>query len=148
MNTDYGFSIENYEEWQLQTLKTGDGKSKFFDMIYPDCVAIGIAYNESIEGVIGEKTDYNQTAMAEMKINWQIKFTNQKSIDSMIETLLRVKNQLAKLEANQPKRDLEQQANALDNFNIPEMSYTAFHTIGDALIDQAKQLRKQAQELK
>ena len=99
MNTDYGFSTENYEEWQLQTLKTGDGKSKFFDMIYPDCVAIGIAYSESIEGDIGEKTDYNQAAVAEMNINWQIKFTNQKSIDSMIETLLRVKNQLALLKA-------------------------------------------------
>ena len=58
----------------------------------------------------------------------------------------KLKKRITELEANQAKRDLEQQAIALDNFNIPEVSYTAFHTIGDALIEQAKQLRKQAQE--
>ena len=103
MTTKYGFYNEEYEDWNLQTLQTGDGKSQFFDMKYPDCAAIGIAYNESIEGDIGEKTNYNQAAVAEMNINWQIKFTNQKSIDSMIETLLRVKNQLALLEAEKVK---------------------------------------------
>jgi hypothetical protein len=63
-----------------------------------------------------------------------------------IREIVELREGMAELEANQAKRDLEQQAKALDNFNIPELSYTAFHNIGDALIEQAKQLRKQAQE--
>ena len=55
---------------------------------------------------------------------------------------------LVEFEQERAIRDLEQKADALDNFKIPEMSYTVFHKVGDALNEQAEELREQAKQLK
>ena len=93
--TPYGFRTATYEGgFSLHTLRTGDGKTEFTDLIFPDGTAsIGISYGRG-KG-IGVKTVYNKTLDADMGITWQVQFDNQESVDQMIETLLRVKNNLA-----------------------------------------------------
>jgi len=97
---------------------------------------------ETLASYWPEDLDYPQFEVAYEIESGEESFRTVCCIDLAEQALKRI----TELEANQAKRDLEQQAIALDNFNIPEVSYTAFHTIGDALIEQAKQLRKQAQE--
>jgi len=94
MSTTYGFYTEKFsEDLEIETLKTGDGKSQFTDLVYDDgTVAIGISYGVG-EG-IGVKVEHNKRLDETLKIKWQVKFESQASIDSMIETLLRVKNNL------------------------------------------------------
>ena len=95
MNKDYGFNTVNYDnDTSIETLETGDGKTQFTDILHNDkTVAIGIGHGKYLG--IGEKEEHNKTLDSSMNIKWQIKFDNQKSVDAMIETLLRVKNQLA-----------------------------------------------------
>ena len=95
MAKQYGFYTEKYSETlEVETLMTGDGKAQFTDVHFDDETAsIGISYGIG-EG-IGTLTKHDKIMDEDMLIKWQIKFENQQSIDSMIETLLRVKNLLA-----------------------------------------------------
>ena len=96
-----GFYTEYYDDndLEIETLMTGDGKAQFTDMDYGDGVAsIGMSYG--VGTGIGIKEHHNSALNESMQIKWQVKFDNQLSVDSMIETLLRVKNHLAKQNQN------------------------------------------------
>ena len=95
MNKKYGFHTINYDTGcSVETLLTGDGKTQFTEIAHEDgTVAIGMSYGLGAGIGIKEKVDSIQTP--EMLIRWQVKFDNQLSVDSMIETLLRVKNTLS-----------------------------------------------------
>ena len=97
MNKNYGFSVIEYDNGvSIETLETGDGKSEFTDITYDDgTVAIGMSYG--VGSGIGVKVQRNQTIDDSLDVKWQVKFDNQKSIDAMIETLLRVKRNLNNL---------------------------------------------------
>jgi hypothetical protein len=94
MSKVYGFTTETYEGGAtIETLTTGDGKAQFTDISYEDgSASIGISYG--LGDGIGTKQHHNKKVDESMLIKWQVKFDNQQSIDSMIETLLRVKNRL------------------------------------------------------
>ena len=68
-------------------------------------------------------------------------------IVSLREQLTKVTAERDALNYRLAKRDLEQQAKALEEFKIPELSYTAFQKVGDALIEQVEALRKRANEV-
>ena len=91
----YGFYTEKYtEDFEIETLMTGDGKSQFTDSYFPDGTAsIGISYGRGTG--VGTQEHHNCTTNPEMGIKWQVKFESQESVDAMINTLLRVKNNLA-----------------------------------------------------
>ena len=95
MDKQYGFYLAKYENGaEIDSLMTGDGKTQFTDIIYPDgSAAIGISYGFG-KGV-GITTEHNRDLDGDMLIKWQVKFENQKSVDAMIKTLLKVKNHLA-----------------------------------------------------
>jgi len=98
MKEKYGFVTEKYESGEIETLITGDGKAQFTDLTFDDgFVGIGFSYGRGVG--IGTKEDYVEGVVStDVGVKWQVKFDNQKSIDAMIETLLRVKNNLAGLE--------------------------------------------------
>ena len=89
-----GFYTEKYsEDLEIETLMTGDGKSQFNDIKYKDGTAsIGISYGQG-EGV-NTKTHHHRKLDKEMDVKWQIKFDSTDAVDSMIETLYRVKGHL------------------------------------------------------
>lgn len=93
--TIYGFYTEKYSDTlEVETLMTGDGKAQFTDIKFEDGTAsVGISYGIG-EGV-GTSITHNKIMTEDMKIKWQVKFENQKSVDALIKTLLEVKNHLA-----------------------------------------------------
>ena len=95
MSKKYGFIVEEYETGKIETLVTGDGKTQFSEISFDDgSVGIGMSYGRG--GGIGVKEVFEPgTISTDIGVQWQVKFDNQLSVDSMIETLLRVKNALA-----------------------------------------------------
>ena len=96
MNKKYGFYTEEYEDdTSIETLMTGDGKTEFTDILHGDgVVSLGLSYGDGVG--VGVIRDHPEGTLAvEAGVKWQIKFESQESVDSMITTLLRVKNQLA-----------------------------------------------------
>lgn len=91
----YGFYTEEYDDnFSIETLSTGDGKSQFTDMVYDDgSAAIAISYG--IGKGLNTRTEHNKIADESMLIKWQIKFECQASVDAMIRCLLDVKNHIA-----------------------------------------------------
>lgn len=98
MNEDkaYGFYDEVYEDGSnCKTLMTGDGRTLFTDLLFNDgLVGIGFSYGLG-EGVGVKITPPKGTKAGQVGVEFQVKFESQESIDSMIETLLRVKNILS-----------------------------------------------------
>jgi hypothetical protein len=95
MKKEYGFYTEQYINGKsIETLMTGDGKTQFTDVIFEDgSVALGMSYGQG--GGVGVKETHEPNTLATSAgFKWQVKFESQKSIDSMIESLLRVKNSL------------------------------------------------------
>lgn len=92
----YGFFTEKYNDnFSIETLGTGDGKSQFTDMVYDDSTA-AIAIGYGIGEGLNTTTKHNKVADESMLIQWQVKFECQESVDAMIKCLLDVKNHLAK----------------------------------------------------
>lgn len=94
MSDEYGFCIEESEcGSKIETLTTGDGKTVFVDVKYADgMVGLGFAYGEG-KG-IGHFEKYTDKRTTDLNVKWQIKFSRQESIDSLIAQLLIVKNNL------------------------------------------------------
>lgn len=97
MTEQYGFYKEEYDNGtSIETLMTGDGKAQFTDVVFDDGkVAIGMSYGRG-EGVGTKEEHAPDTLATDTGVMFQVKFESQESIDSMIETLLRVKNKLTK----------------------------------------------------
>ena len=97
MKKEYGFHLENYDNGvSVETLKTGDGRTRFTNLINSDnTVSIGIGYGEFVG--IGVDTEVNKTLDSLMGVKWLINFDNQESIDAMIILLRRLKSNLADL---------------------------------------------------
>ena len=95
MSDKYGFYNEEYENGtEIKTLMTGDGKTQFTDMKHDDgTVSIGMSYGRGV-GVGTKEVHAAGTLATDTGVEFQVKFESQGSIDSMIETLLRVKNAL------------------------------------------------------
>lgn len=106
MNKNYGFSTMHFDNGlSVQTLETGDGKSEFTDMFYSDgTAAIGFSYGGGTG--IGIERQHEKLLSEDLQVQWQVKFDNQRSVDAMITTLLRVKNHLAKSAEQQYKEAL------------------------------------------
>jgi hypothetical protein len=106
----YGFYEETYDNLpSIATLGTGDGKTAFTVLTYPGDkkTAIGFGYGEgkgvgvlieNIEGVSHDKVG----------VKFQVKFESVGSIDSMINTLLRIREHQAAYEGL-PNCDIVQQ---------------------------------------
>tara|TARA_R110000803_G_scaffold210685_2_gene283187 strand:- start:6084 stop:6377 length:294 start_codon:yes stop_codon:yes gene_type:complete len=96
MEQQYGFYNEEYDNGtSIETLMTGDGKTQFTDIKHADgLVSIGLSYGRGT-GIGTKEQHAPETLATDAGVKWQIKFESQGSIDSMIETLLRVKNKLA-----------------------------------------------------
>ena len=93
---NYGFCLEEYDDGAIiETLQTGDGKSAFCDIRHKDgSASIGFAYGIG-QGIGVKVTPEKGTKASSVGVRWLVKFESQGSIDSMIATLLRVKNILA-----------------------------------------------------
>jgi hypothetical protein len=83
----YGFYKENHEDFTIDVLRTGDGKSQFVQMINSDgTVGIGISYGVG-NGVIGEVQEIHRRMAKFDSVKWAIKFDNVKSVQAMISSL-------------------------------------------------------------
>ena len=101
-NKQYGFYDEEYDDGNsCRTLMTGDGKALFTDLVFENgLVGIGFAYGLG-QGV-GKLVPVEEgTKAPDVGVEFQVKFECQESIDSLISTLLIVKNQLAKNNSNE-----------------------------------------------
>jgi hypothetical protein len=100
MAEKYGFYTEEYNnDDSIETLMTGDGKTLFSDISFPDgtqSIAFSYGMGEGV-GVIVEHED--NTKPSDVGVKWQVKFESQGSIDAMIQALLRVKNNMAEHDA-------------------------------------------------
>ena len=74
MSQDYGFYTEVFSgDLEIETLKTGDGKTQFTDLVYNDgTVDIGMSYGIG-EGVC-VKINHNKRLDESLKIKWHVKF--------------------------------------------------------------------------
>lgn len=90
----YGFYVEKFsEELSIETLMTGDGKTQFTDVVYPDGVAaIGMSYGRG-DGV-GNQEQHHKKLAEDLGIKWQVKFESTASVDAMISALNEVKSHL------------------------------------------------------
>ena len=82
--------------------------------------------------------------------NWYEAYTiPQQDIRSRadIEALVAKDKRIAELEANQAKRDLEQQAKGLERVELPDISINESMTLHEYLLSEAAKLREKAQEL-
>ena len=95
MSDKYGFYNEEYSNGtSIETLRTGDGKTQFSDIEHDDgTVSIGMSYGRGT-GIGTKEVHAPKTLATDTGVKFQVKFESQGSIDSMIETLLRVKNKL------------------------------------------------------
>ncbi|MGH1438241.1 MAG: hypothetical protein ACRBG0_27655 [Lewinella sp.] len=99
MEKKYGFKRETLPDGTIiQVLEVGDGKSEFTDVFYigKNLAGIGISYGSGMGvGVVKPEPDDPTPMDGKNGMKWLVRFDNQASIDSMITTLLRVKNKLS-----------------------------------------------------
>ena len=95
MNKEYGFVIQEYKNYQVETLVTGDGKTAFGDVEFKNGdVGITMTYGTGLGIGVKVVKDKNLDECGDENFKWMVRFDNHGSIDSMIETLQRAKAKL------------------------------------------------------